>query len=128
MLGNQRGFVVSAIAALGATIGTGLVAAGVGATAAATIGGIAATGLVVGGIGAAAWGATALMSGGSKKSQMHLQQTPGTPQFEDAKSKAAEDQKRRRLQIADAGGTNLTSPMGLTTSKPSIERKTLLGS
>ena len=123
ILKDERGIVASIAIGIAtgvaAALGGGLLAGGIGAA------------VAIGAVGAAVWGATSLIGGmfsGGKDKQMQLQQTPGTPEYKDAKIAAQEAQRKRRLQIADAGGTSLTSPMGLTTSKATVERKTLLGS
>jgi hypothetical protein len=83
----------------------------------------------MGAIGAAAWGATKMIGAifNPKTGQMDSpKNVEGTPDYKSAQQVAAEGEKRRRLQIADAVGTSLTSPMGLTKA-PNVERKTLLG-
>lgn len=119
--------VASAASAAAGAIGGALV--GIGTAAGIGGGGLAAGiggGVIVAGAGVGlATGIKALVAGPGGQ-MMPAYQVPGTPQFADAKAAAAEKARLRRLAIADASGTNLTSPMGLT-SKATTAQKTVLG-
>ena len=84
-----------------------------GATAAAAF----TTGAVVTGVAALAIGAAIaipMMMGGSQPKIPGQPDVGGAPQLADAQAKAKEDQRARLLAANDAGGTHLTTPMGLT--------------